>query len=231
MTRIVDSTFRGVKTEWLNAIMDLSADVYSQRVSSRMKHKAFTLIEMLVAVAIVLMLFGAMITVTGRLKNESRKRLTASAMAVVDTALEQYYENTSPKHFPKTVINKVMLETELAQAVGISPATIDAADNFNAEPPRLFWNSGSLYYFLTRVPQSKVILESLSNQMISNKDSNGTAILIKIPDTAAAGTDFVRFVDAWGTSIRYEYSGSGVPVLTSAGPDKKFNTEDDVVSQ
>lgn len=189
-----------------------------------MKHKAFTLIEMLVAVAIVLILMGAMITVTGHLKSEARKRLTQSALGVIATALEQYYENTSPKQYPPMVLsngdfNEKLYGVPPTQTTSISPAV---ASNF--------WNSGSLYYFLNRVPQSKSILNGLVNQMISNRDLGGTAILIEIP-AGTSGTDFVRFVDAWGTTIRYDYWGSGFPVITSAGPDKIFGTEDDVVGQ
>lgn len=199
-----------------------------------MKHRAFTLIEMLVAVSIVLILMSAMITVTGHLKNEARKRLTASALGVIATALEQYYENTSPKQYPPMVYNQVGLEAATGQTVNIAPGVVDVIDDPNAVPPRLMWNSGSLYYFLNRISQSRAILTSLSNQMLSNKDSYGKAILIEIPMGMAA-TDFIRFVDAWGTTIRYDYFGSGFPVLTSAGPDKKFGTlsdpGDDVVGQ
>jgi len=37
----------------------------------------------------------------------------------------------------------------------------------------------------------------------------------------------VTVVDPWGTPIRYHIEG-GIPSVTSAGPDQKFDTEDDV---
>jgi hypothetical protein len=44
--------------------------------------------------------------------------------------------------------------------------------------------------------------------------------------------DWVRFVDAWGTAIAYKYTtGDAFPVLISAGPDKNFDTKDDLNSQ
>ena len=197
-----------------------------------MKQRAFTLIEMLVVVAIVLILFGAMITATKHLKAESQRRLTASAIAVVETALDQYYQNTTPKQYPPAVfskngLNEVLYGTPPSNTV---TATIGDVDDPNFVPPKLFWNSGAAYYFLTRVPQSKAILESLSNRMISNRDLNEAAILVTVPPAAAV--DFVRFVDAWGTSLKYQYqTGYAFPVITSAGPDRVFGTGDDVVSQ
>jgi prepilin-type N-terminal cleavage/methylation domain-containing protein len=196
-----------------------------------MKQRAFTLLEMMVAMAIVLVLFGAMITVTRRLKAESQRRLTASAIAVVSTALDQYYENTHPKQYPPQILNKAYFDTALYGSPPTNSVTVASGDlpDDNAATNWL-WNSGAAYYFLSRVSQSKAILDSLSGQMISNRDLGGTAILIEIPAGAAA-TDWIRFADAWGMPVRYVYLGSGFPVLTSAGPDKIFDTEDDVVSQ
>jgi prepilin-type N-terminal cleavage/methylation domain-containing protein len=150
-----------------------------------MKHRAFTLIEMLVAVSIVLILISAMITVTGHLKNEARKRLTASALGVIATALEQYYENTSPKQFPLQVSNQSDFEIALfgnppSDTVGIvgTGFPIPDADPLTDDPGTVFWRSASLYYFLNRTTQSRAIVESLSNQMLSNK-YDGIATLIR----------------------------------------------------
>jgi hypothetical protein len=35
-------------------------------------------------------------------------------------------------------------------------------------------------------------------------------------------------VDRWGTSIAYRCRSSGAPLVRSAGPDKRFNTADDI---
>ena len=85
-----------------------------------MKQRAFTLIEMLVAMAIVLALFGAMIVATKHLKTESQRRLTASVITVVETALEQYYENTSPKQYPPQIDSQSALESALSQTITMS---------------------------------------------------------------------------------------------------------------
>lgn len=194
-----------------------------------MKQRAFTLIEMLVAVAIVLVLFGAMITVTKHLKAESQRRLTASAIAVLSTALDQYYENTSPKAYPPQIDTQTALEAALSKTITVSAGhPVPDAFPLTEDVGTVFWRSEAAYYFLTRIPQSKAILESLSNQMISNR-YDGSPLRIEIP-TGAAATDWVHFVDAWGTSLNYRYqSGDTSPVLTSAGPDKVFGTGDDVV--
>jgi hypothetical protein len=37
-----------------------------------------------------------------------------------------------------------------------------------------------------------------------------------------------RYMDGWWTPIRQEFIGTDTMVFRSAGPDKKFNTEDDI---
>ena len=39
-----------------------------------------------------------------------------------------------------------------------------------------------------------------------------------------------EYVDPWGTEIKYERRGKKRPLLTSAGPDKEFGTEDDITN-
>ena len=39
------------------------------------------------------------------------------------------------------------------------------------------------------------------------------------------------YVDPWGTELRYERRGKKRPLLTSAGPDKEFDTEDDITNK
>ena len=38
------------------------------------------------------------------------------------------------------------------------------------------------------------------------------------------------YVDPWGVEIKYERRGKKRPLLTSAGPDKDFGTEDDITN-
>jgi hypothetical protein len=94
------------------------------------------------------------------------------------------------------------------------------------------WSSEALYYFLNRSPNSRAIIGTLLDQFLSNKDSTGRVLLIEIP-TGGAPTDLIRFADVWGMPIRYDYDPAvhSFPILTSAGPDKKFETvQDNIVN-
>lgn len=179
------------------------------------------------AMAIVLILVGTMLTGGKHLKVRAERQLTQSAIEVIVTAMEQYYEQTDPKQFPPQVNSQSELQTVLANTVTLSGSHPDSA----AVIGKAYWSSETAFYFLEKVPQSKAILGSLAGRMLSNKDLTGAGLQMVIP---AGGTtyDWVRFVDAWGTSLNYEYqNGDSFPVITSAGPDRVFGTEDDLKSQ
>jgi hypothetical protein len=94
-------------------------------------------------------------------------------------------------------------------------------------------SSTALFYFLDKHPPSRVIAEGISNSLVTNKDASGVDIkLEKLPVGSGLFVDLPRYVDPWGISIRYEYlPGAAFPVLTSAGPDKIFDTPDDITSK
>jgi prepilin-type N-terminal cleavage/methylation domain-containing protein len=200
--------------------------------------KAFTLIEVLITLAIVLMLVAVFIGGGSYLKVRAERQLTQSAIEVIVTALEQYYEQTDPKRFPPQVDSQNDMEIALfgnppTSTISISNGThpVPDADPLTDDTGTVFWRSETAFYFLEKVPQSKAILGSLAERMITNKDLAGIGLQIKIP-TGGTTYDWVRFVDAWGTSLNYEYKiGYSFPVITSAGPDKIFDTEDDLSSQ
>jgi prepilin-type N-terminal cleavage/methylation domain-containing protein len=193
------------------------------------RKKAFTLIEVLVTLAIILILAGTMITAGKYLRVRAERQLTQSAIEVICTALQQYYDQTGS--FPPVVDNAAALKTAIFGSA--SPLTITVSRGTHPVPDSnpmtedtgtVFWRSESLFYFLERIPQSKAILNGLSNQMLSNKDKTGIGLQVEIP-TGGTTYDWVRFVDTWGTSLNYTYTvGDVFPVLTSAGPDKIFKT-------
>ncbi len=83
-------------------------------------------------------------------------------------------------------------------------------------------NSEDLYYELSRVPNSRSILEKINSSLIENK-------------YGAAGTPVgtgPEIYDPWGTAMDYRYTpGENFPEMVSAGPDKKFGTADDISSK
>jgi prepilin-type N-terminal cleavage/methylation domain-containing protein len=197
------------------------------------RQKAFTLIEVVLTMAIILILIAAMMTGSKYLKVQAERQLTQSAIEVIVTALEQYYEQTDPKQFPPQVNSQAELELALAKTITII-GTHPVPDAFplTDDTGTVYWRSETALYFLDRVPQSKAILDGLAERMLSNKDLTGTNLKLEIPAGSGMIYDWVRFVDAWGTSLDYKYGpGDSFPVITSAGPDKTFGTEDDLSSR
>jgi prepilin-type N-terminal cleavage/methylation domain-containing protein len=190
--------------------------------------KAFTLIEVLVTLAIILILAGALLTAGKYLRVLAERQLTVSAIEVIGTALQQYYDQTGD--FPPTVYNLDDDTKGLSLKTVMSPLPVSIVNGVHIDDAtkRACWTSETLFYFLDRVPQSKAVLSGLSNRMLTNKGKTGT-VQVQI---GATTYDWVRFVDAWGTAIAYKYTtGDAFPVLISAGPDKAFDTKDDLKSQ
>ncbi len=211
------------------------------------REDGMTLAEVLVTLAVVLILVGVLSGLGIHLKRQSEIRLTESTLAVLATALEQYY-NDYHSYVPQ-VNSEFGFECaafgENASGQPNNTVTITQGVHLQntAENPSLeaaAWSSEALYYFLNRSPNSKAILGTLLDQFLSNKDASGRVLLIEIP-TGSTPTDLIRFVDVWGMPIRYQYdpddpadpsdSYDAFPVLISAGPDKKFETvQDNVVN-
>jgi prepilin-type N-terminal cleavage/methylation domain-containing protein len=120
-----------------------------------------------------------------------------------------------------------------------------------------FSGSEALYFILSQVPDCRTVLNKIDKSLLTNKGINNiTDIIITVPSgvnaTSTVNLPFTRIVDPWGTTLRYDYypeyryfveaSISGTylnyrnsskrtfPVLTSAGPDKLFDTPDDISS-
>ncbi|MFQ6034835.1 MAG: type II secretion system protein [Sedimentisphaerales bacterium] len=83
--------------------------------------------------------------------------------------------------------------------------------------PTYLTHSASLYGQLHSTPSSRKILEKISDSLIKNN-----------PDAA----NMPQIYDPWGTVLEYRYvPGNNFPELISAGPDKVFDTADDISSR
>lgn len=185
-----------------------------------------TLVEMLMALAVVLILISATVRLGSYVKTRSSIQLAQSALGVLETALQMYYENFAAFPFRTNVAdtngNGLLDEYVGAYAVvqGIVP---------NNDPD--FDSSSALFYFLDRHPDSRSIAGSLVGGLITNKDANGTPLVVQIP-SGSLNRDLVRFIDPWGVSFRYAYEMFDTfPRLSSAGPDGRFGTDDDIQNQ
>lgn len=83
-----------------------------------------------------------------------------------------------------------------------------------AADPEPYVNSEILYSELNRIPASRKLLQELDDSVI--KDS--------VPPTGS-----MKIYDPWSIVLDYRYvAGDTFPVLTSAGPDRRFGTLDDI---
>lgn len=203
------------------------------------RQSGFSLMEMVVVIATILILASVLLGVGKRLMIRANIDLTSSGLEVLNTALQQYY--TDFGKFPVTekditgdgiidAYDESHLKYDLSGTVAPN-GTIDDLINNRNDPAAA--SSTALFYFLDQTSNSRMIVEALTDTLISSKDASGVAIKLRPAGGASDGSndiDLPRFIDAWGTSIRYEYlNGTAFPTLTSAGPDKKFATPDDIV--
>jgi hypothetical protein len=133
--------------------------------------------------------------------------------------------------FPEDVLEQTLLGALRAATVEIT----------NHDTPECLKYSASevLYFFLSRVPESRKTLDRIDGSLVTNLNDVGATIQISID--GGPFSPLFRFIDPWGTTLRYDYYDENepdpilrekgrrtFPVLISAGPDKKFGTADDI---
>jgi prepilin-type N-terminal cleavage/methylation domain-containing protein len=106
--------------------------------------------------------------------------------------------------------------------------------------------SECLYYFLYQCPTSRRIVETIADSQKTSLDSDRKPRQAQYEYTNSAGQKvkmtitLIRLVDPWGSPFRYEFCRPtatfpsvptmSFPRITSAGPDRKFDTADDLRS-
>lgn len=195
------------------------------------KKKAFTLIEVLVSLTIILILAGALVGTGKYLRTRAERQLTQSAIEVICTALEQYYDQTTA--FPVADVNFGWTGCTTQYTCVPNLGTVIGGTTEERQKNGVSFSNASsaaLFYYLDHNKNCRQIIDAISERLITNKDAQtGSPLKVSI---GAETVDLPRFIDAWGTSLRYEYmDGYSFPKITSAGPDKKFDTKDDLSSQ
>jgi prepilin-type N-terminal cleavage/methylation domain-containing protein len=226
----------------------------------------FTLVELLVVAAIIMILAAALLGVGRRILIHAQEKLARSTMDILVTAIEQYrseldrfpmeYLNSQPmpvlsapiKDLSGKVIKPAFGQADLiaylnddlglnrmtpAQTVTILP-TGSVCDDYAV--------SECLYYFLRQAPASRRILDTIADSQKTALDANRNPRQAVYKDTTGKETTItlIRLIDPWGSPFRYEYGrptaafpnvqAVSFPRITSAGPDRKFDTADDLRS-
>jgi prepilin-type N-terminal cleavage/methylation domain-containing protein len=214
-----------------------------------------TLVEILVVVAIIAILVTMVIGIATRVDTQGKEQLTENTIALLTAALGEFgdygYSYSAPGDanfkFPLDCngFSDTDLKNELQTALGTTtPPAITPP--VGAHDPN-YSGSEAMYFFLSRVPESRQTLDRIDKKLVTNLGLNGSPMEI----TVGSGVDakvylLFRVIDPWGGTLRYDYydekppphspsdiedmekSRKTFPVITSAGPDKEFGSADDI---
>jgi len=206
-----------------------------------------TLVEMLIVVAIVVILTTMVIGLAGRVNDQSKERLTKSTIAILTAALRQFHDyeyrykdlTYSGFDFPLDCneFPQPVLEATLASALGAVAAPITPG----AHHPS-YSGCEALYLLLSQVSECRKTLDKIDESLITNLgfDKQPRNITVTYAGGVPKVYSLLRVIDPWGTTLKYDYydevtldprSKRTFPVITSAGPDKRFGTTDDISSR
>ncbi len=208
----------------------------------------FTLIEMLVVIAIVAALATMIVGVAARIETREKEKHCRSTLALLSTALAQFHDyDFSYKHsdysafgFPLDCndFGAGQIAATLKDALGT--AATPEITPVGAHDPNYSSNE-VMYLLLSMVPASRATLNKIDKKLIASSEAT-----ITIDERAYP---LLRVVDPWGTALAYDYydelppplgvmdvknmvkSKRTFPLVISAGTDKKFGTDDDITSR
>ncbi len=211
-------------------------------IHERRTKTGVTLVEMLVVVAIIAILATMVIGIAARIDNQAKERLAKSTIAIINAALGQFqdygyrYKDSDYADFDFPLdcndFPASELQTTLQQALGKSISIIP----IGSHDPN-YSGSEALYFLLSRVPESRKTLEKIDRSLLTSEGSDKQDMIINID---GRGSPLYRFIDPWGTILRYDYydeddpdkdEARNFPEITSAGPDGNFNTFDDITGR
>ena len=218
------------------------------------KHKTgVTLVEILVVVAIIAILATMVISLAARIDNQGKERLTENTFALLDAALGEFqdygynYRHSDYAEFDFPLdcndFSKDDFEDTLEDALGLDDGDVVISGGFH-DPN--YSGSEALYFFLSKVPESRKTLAKIDSSLITSEDSDGDNMEINVDGREYS---LLRIIDPWGETLRYDYydeeppplseaeidtmieDARTFPVIISAGPDGVFGTDDDIASR
>ena len=235
-------------------------------MKTRAYKSGFTLIEMLLVVAIIAILVSMVVGIAKRIDDQSKERLCRNTIALIGNALEQFrdfgYEYKSNDYagltFPLDCNNLSATNSDPYLALQIvlrnaiyPPSSITFVNIYGAYDPK-FSGSAAMYFILSQVPDCRTTLDKIDKSLLTNLGTDGNPMTISIEGVSVVIATYpcTRIIDPWGMTLRYDYypdrkdnpTGSfqyyidhvrtpgkkTFPVITSAGPDKIFDTADDI---
>jgi prepilin-type N-terminal cleavage/methylation domain-containing protein len=209
-----------------------------------------TLLEMLTVVVIVAVLAAMVIGLTGRFEQRNKEGQVHATFSTLNAALEQFadyrfrYKGSDYEDFRfpldcgDLVQGEVDAEDILTDVLGPT-VVIDGVGDPN------WLGIEVMHFLLSRVPECRETLGKIDRGFVTNKDVGNTSV----PDDDRTITvdsrreALFRILDPWDGVLRYDYydekkfesewfeSRRSFPVVTSAGLDGEFDTDDDISSR
>jgi prepilin-type N-terminal cleavage/methylation domain-containing protein len=189
-----------------------------------MKHKqnknGLTIVEILVAIAIVALLAVGLYSVGSYVETQSKITLTESTIETLVAALDEYHDFYGKFPFDANEsYDRNDIESVVDGDVTDKAGTPLLAADYND----VYASNEALYHFLNKCPSSKKIVNSINLSLLTNKDNKNREYFFKFKSDPGQAYPLRHIIDPWKTPLRYTYEQSdNFPVITSAGPDKKF---------
>ena len=167
---------------------------------SGMKTRAFTLIELLVVIVILAILLSLGGGAAMYMLQKTAHKETIATMQIIHSAIDAYDDANDPPHSAALPHEPNDLEADTRKLL------------------KVLWDS----------TESQAIIQKLSDAAVKTFTEEIGKDEYEEPIYAT----FRSFFDAYGTEMRYDYNGGlgGSKRLISAGPDKDFDTDDDIYS-
>jgi len=184
------------------------------------RKNGFSLVETLAVISVITILAAMVLGVGKHVKDQANIKLTKSTIDILVTAVEMYYQDEGRMPF-----NTGSVGSDYTSFGGNFTILTGSYVEFDR-------SSEALYYYLSKSLNSKRLINTITDSLVTSKDAAGNYLSVEVYDSAGILIDTIdipRFVDAWGNTLRYNYiSGSTFCVISSPGKDKKYGTPDDI---
>lgn len=187
-------------------------------VAFPLARRAFTMVELLIVVAILAILVAVLLGVSSYITTQNNTALTRNCMDILDAAIGEFHAITGRYPVDDWIDNGGYMD-----AVG---SLIDGAEAPGGPPGE----DELLYLQLSLLPQTREIIAKLPEQLLAQ-----SSVTVEI---GGQPTPYLRsIVDAWGTPLNDDPGDPDddtsdpydvFPRLWSNGPDRTPRTEDDI---